>query len=185
MCRLQCRIQRIEASIPCTVSRCGEDQVRVTLEEPLRAITPGQYGVFYDGEECLGSGVITRRGPSLYELQQEKRTAQQWGAPLLTWSIRTRGQYNNEGPLSLCSPSGQEDNATVRTVLTRSIHKMCESLIYVFFAVILKQYCSTITFWILTEELPVIGVYLNTQIEMYMNILTGTLENGHNVVRRW
>lgn len=96
VCRLQCRIQRIEASIPCIVSRCGEDQVRVTLEEPLRAITPGQYGVFYDGEECLGSGVITRRGPSLYELQQEKRTAQQWGAPLLTWSIRTRGQYNSE-----------------------------------------------------------------------------------------
>lgn len=77
VCRLQCRIQRIEASIPCTVSRCGEDQVRVTLEEPLRAITPGQYGVFYDGEECLGSGVITGRGPSLYEVQQDKRTAQQ------------------------------------------------------------------------------------------------------------
>lgn len=54
-----------------------------------------------------------------------------------------------------------------------------------FSAVILKQYSSTITFWILTEELRVIGVYLNTQIEMYMNILTGTLENGHNVVRRW
>lgn len=98
---------------------------------------------------------------------------------------RRRGQHNNEGPLSLWSPSGHEDNTTVRTVLTRSVHKICESLIYMFSAVILKQYSSTITFWILTEELRVIGVYLNTQIEMYMNILTGTLENGHNVVRRW
>lgn len=100
VCRLQCRIQRIEASIPCIVSRCGEDQVRVTLEEPLRAITPGQYGVFYDGEECLGSGVITRRGPSLYEVQQDKRTAQQWGASLCMKYSRTRGQHNKIEPLT-------------------------------------------------------------------------------------
>lgn len=38
-------------------------------------------------------------------------------------------------------------------------------------AVILRQYSSTITFWILTEKL--IGVYLNSQIEMY--ILTHVL----------
>lgn len=107
------------------------------------------------------------------------------GAPPCMNYSRRRGQHNSEGPLSLWSPSGHEDNTTMRTVLTRSIHKICESLIYMFSAVILKQYSSTITFWILTEELRVIGVYLNTQIEMYMNILTGTLENGHNVVRRW
>ena len=33
-------------------------EVEVIFDEPVRAITPGQEVVFYDGAECLGSGTI-------------------------------------------------------------------------------------------------------------------------------
>jgi tRNA-specific 2-thiouridylase len=36
----------------------GEDKVRVRTLEPVRAITPGQAAVFYDGDVCLGGGLV-------------------------------------------------------------------------------------------------------------------------------
>ena len=44
----------------CTVERLGEAQVAVAFDRPQRAVTPGQSVVFYQGEVCLGGGIIDR-----------------------------------------------------------------------------------------------------------------------------
>ena len=40
------------------VTRTGPDEIRVEFETRQRAVTPGQSVVLYDGEVCLGGGVI-------------------------------------------------------------------------------------------------------------------------------
>lgn len=42
------------------VRRIGEDLAEVIFEEPVRAVTPGQAVVFYDGECVAGGGTIIR-----------------------------------------------------------------------------------------------------------------------------
>ena len=53
----QAKVRYRQADQSCQVTLV-QDGVKVIFDEPQRAITPGQSIVFYDGEVCLGGGVI-------------------------------------------------------------------------------------------------------------------------------
>jgi tRNA-specific 2-thiouridylase len=44
---------------PCSLERVVESEIRVGFEAPQWAVTPGQSVVLYEGEACLGGGIIT------------------------------------------------------------------------------------------------------------------------------
>jgi len=48
----------------CTISAAGAG-FEVSFMEPQRAVTPGQWACFYDGEVCLGGGIIVSTDASL------------------------------------------------------------------------------------------------------------------------
>lgn len=50
-----------QQDIPCTVIPLGPDRLEVCFDEPVGAVTPGQSAVFYQGEVCLGGGIIEER----------------------------------------------------------------------------------------------------------------------------
>ena len=58
--RLRAKIRYRMAEQPCTVEQTGEDTVRLTFDQPQRAVTPGQTVVFYDGDTVVGGAVIER-----------------------------------------------------------------------------------------------------------------------------
>ena len=45
---------------PVTVKKIDDNHVYVTFDYPVKAVTPGQAAVFYDGEVCLGGGTIDK-----------------------------------------------------------------------------------------------------------------------------
>ncbi len=56
--RCTAKIRYRQPDQPCLVETMRSGQLRVTFDTPQRAITPGQSAVFYDGEVCLGGGII-------------------------------------------------------------------------------------------------------------------------------
>lgn len=47
-----------QKDLPVTIFHIDATHVKVIFNEPYKAITPGQAAVFYDGEICLGGGII-------------------------------------------------------------------------------------------------------------------------------
>ena len=64
--RLDCtaRIRYRQKDQPCRATPLSEDRCRVEFARPQWAATPGQSVVFYDGDECLGGGVIEPSDPA-------------------------------------------------------------------------------------------------------------------------
>jgi tRNA-uridine 2-sulfurtransferase len=48
-----------QADAPCRLAQASETEMRVDFSQPQWAVTPGQSVVLYDGDACLGGGVIT------------------------------------------------------------------------------------------------------------------------------
>ncbi len=60
--------------VGCRVERNGPG-LAVTFDRPVRAVTPGQSLVLYDGDACLGGGVIAARFPDPVEQFTAERRA--------------------------------------------------------------------------------------------------------------
>ncbi len=56
--RLTAKTRYRQSDVPCRMRTTAEGGVEVVFDDPQRAVTPGQSLVLYDGEICLGGGVI-------------------------------------------------------------------------------------------------------------------------------
>lgn len=75
---LECtaRTRHRQPDRPCRVEpRVAEGTLLVRFEQPQRALTPGQYIVFYCGEECLGGATIASVGEPPVPLAHTPRAA--------------------------------------------------------------------------------------------------------------
>jgi tRNA-specific 2-thiouridylase len=57
--RLKAKVRYRMPEQPCTVEQTGPDTIRVTFDQPQRAITPGQSVVLYQGDLVVGGGTIS------------------------------------------------------------------------------------------------------------------------------
>ena len=58
--RAKAKTRYRQADQPCEVTQGDNGDVYVNFIQPQRAVTPGQSVVFYQGDNCLGGGIITQ-----------------------------------------------------------------------------------------------------------------------------
>lgn len=58
--RVTAKIRYSHQGTPCRIRMEGEDNIVCNFEEPVRAITPGQAVVFYDGDVVVGGATIQK-----------------------------------------------------------------------------------------------------------------------------
>jgi tRNA-specific 2-thiouridylase len=61
--RVTVKIRHKHQPAQAMIESAGGDEVRVTFDEPQRALTPGQAAVFYDGDIVVGGGWIDNANP--------------------------------------------------------------------------------------------------------------------------
>lgn len=59
--RASVKIRYKAKPVPAWVEPLADERMKITFDAPLRDITPGQGAVVYDGDVCLGGGIIERR----------------------------------------------------------------------------------------------------------------------------
>jgi len=71
---LTARVRYRQLDQACTVREIRNDELLLEFERPQRAVTAGQSVVLYDGDECLGGGIIDWADtlPAVQELQAGK-----------------------------------------------------------------------------------------------------------------
>jgi tRNA-specific 2-thiouridylase len=75
--RFSAKVRYRQSDQPCRIDSIDGDTIRVVFDQPQRAVTPGQSLVLYDGEECLGGGIIewADAPPAVQTLDQRRQAS--------------------------------------------------------------------------------------------------------------
>jgi len=64
-CKAKTRYRQVDQA--CTITEHNNDTIQVVFDEKQRAMTPGQSIVFYQGDECIGGGIIKHVKDIIYQ----------------------------------------------------------------------------------------------------------------------